>query len=211
MTVPWSSATSTRQSEVCPRSTVLAEVFEVFEFRPERSHGWPGTHGVKRDRLGSEISSFSLHGATRRSAVAPVMAVSSPRSAGLSGPIRLSKRRPGNAGRRHRLSSLLVGLLWRTPGRGEAGAAGLAMSFDCPASRALILCSRRVVGQLSNLSPVRSFQHLDPHGGKRRFWGLRAGGGSHQRPSRLPRRGACSPHGCPPGKDARPAYLSRSA
>ena len=114
---------------------MLAEVFEVFEFRPERSHGWPGTHGVKRDRLGSEISSFSLHGATRRSAVAPVMAVSSPRSAGLSGPIRLSKRRPGNAGRRHRLSSLLVGLLWRTPGRGEAGAAGLAMSFDCPASR----------------------------------------------------------------------------
>jgi hypothetical protein len=49
--------------------------------------------------------------------------------------------------------------------------------------------ARRVEGQLSNLSPVRSFQHLDPHG-DRRFWGPARGvGGGSQASSRHQRKG----------------------
>ena len=81
-------------------------------------HGHPWGHFL--NRLLCALPHPSVCGCAGHAARA------SPRSAGLSAPIRLSKRRPGRGGRRHRPSILLVGLLWRTPNRGEAGAAGSA-------------------------------------------------------------------------------------
>ena len=117
----------------------------------------------------------------------------SPRSTGLSGPIRLSKRRPGNTGRRHGRRVCMLDSSGGLP----AGAAGgcrwfRPISFDARA-------------WLSSSAPDRG------RWGIGRFWGLRErwAAGPISVLSRLRGRGACSPHSCPPGKDARPVPLAR--